>query len=171
MTLDNGHCSVLSKRISGFLLCAMLFAFCGSAHAQQRGKLPRVGFLSGLSDSAISARLEAFRQGLNDLGYIEGKNIAIEYRWAEGKLDRFPELATELVRLKPDVLVTSGPPATRAAKGTTSTIPIVMAFDSDPVGNGFVATLARPARNITGLSALFPEISGKTVGAFEGNLS
>ena len=107
------------------------------------------------------ARIEAFRQGLRELGYVEGKNIVIEWRYAEGKLDRLPALAAELVRLKVDVIVTAGPTATRAAKEATITIPIVMAQDNDPVGNGFVASLARPGGNITGLSTLAPELSGK----------
>ncbi len=107
------------------------------------------------------ARTEAFRQGLRELGYVEGKNIVIELRSAEGKLDRLPALAAELVRLKVDVIVTGGPTATRAAKEATSTIPIVMAQDTDPVGNGFVASLARPGGNITGLSTFAPELSGK----------
>ena len=133
-----------------------------TAHeAQQPKKVPRIGFLSGVSPSAISARIEAFRQGLRELGYVEGKNIVIEWRYAEGKLDRLPALAAELVRLKVDVIVTGGPPATRSAKQATATIPIVMAFDDDPVGSGFVASLARPGGNITGLSTLSPEISGK----------
>jgi putative ABC transport system substrate-binding protein len=101
------------------------------------------------------------RQGLKELGYIEGKNIVIEYRWAEGKFDRVPELAAELQRLKVDVIVTAGPSATRAAKQVSATTPVVMAFDSDPVGSGFVASLARPGGNITGLSLIAPEISGK----------
>jgi len=109
----------------------------------------------------MSARVEALRQGLRELGYIEGKNIDIEWRFADGKLDRLPALAAELVRLKVDVIVTSAPPATHTAKGATSTIPIVMAQDSDPVGSGFVASLARPGGNITGLATLTPEISGK----------
>src|SRR4029434_5842816 len=104
-----------------------------------------------------AARIEAFPQGLSELGYVEGKNILIESRYAEEKLDRLPALAAELVRLKVDVIVTSGPLPTRATKDATSTIPIVMAQDSDPVGNGFVASLARPGGNITGLSALRPE--------------
>ena len=108
-----------------------------------------------------SARIEAFRQGLRELGYVEGKNIVIEWRCAEGKLDRLPALAAELVRLKVDVIVSAGPTATRAAKEATATIPIVMALDADPVGSGFVASLARPGGNITGLSTLAPEISGK----------
>ena len=104
---------------------------------------------------------KAFRQGLRELGYVEGKNIVIEWRFAEGKRERLAELAAELVRLKVDIIVTGGPTATRPAKEATVTIPIVMAQDTDPVGNGFVASLARPGGNITGLSTLAPEISGK----------
>jgi putative ABC transport system substrate-binding protein len=132
-----------------------------SAEAQQPRKIPRIGYLITSSPSAIAPRMDAFQQGLRELGYVEGKNIVIERRHAEGKLDRLPELAAELVRLNVDVLVTSGPTATRPAKGATSTIPIVMTFDDDPVGSGFVASLARPGGNITGLSTLAPEISGK----------
>ena len=139
----------------------MLFALCVSAEAQQPTKVPRIGYLAAASPSAIAARIEAFRQGLRELGYVEGKNIVIEWRYAEGKLDRLPALAAELVRLKVDVIVTAGPPATRAAKEATATIPIVMTQDTDPVGNGFVASLARPGGNITGLSTLAPELSGK----------
>ena len=119
----------------------------------------------------FDAANEAFRQGLRELGYVEGKNIVIEWRYAEGKLDRLPALAAELVRLKVDVIVTAGRIATRAAKEATDTIPIVMAQDSDPVGNGFVASLARPGGNITGLSTLAPEIKRKTTGASEGDRS
>ena len=108
-----------------------------------------------------AARIEAFRQGLRELGYVEGKNIVIEYRYAEGNLDRLPALAAELVRLKVDVIVTGGGPNTRAAKEATNTIPIVMAQDGDPVANGFVTSLARPGGNITGLSNLAPELMGK----------
>jgi len=107
------------------------------------------------------ARIEAFRQGLRELGYVEGKNIVIEWRSTEGKFERQSELAAELVHLKVDVIVSSGPTMTRAAKEATATIPIVMAQDSDPVENGFVASLARPGGNITGLSVLSPELSGK----------
>jgi putative tryptophan/tyrosine transport system substrate-binding protein len=144
-----------------FTLCAMLFALCVSAQAQQPKKVPRIGLLAAPPASSMSARVEAFRQGLRELGYVEGQNIAIEYRYAEGKPDRYPELAAELVRLKVDVIVSVGPQTTRAAKEATATIPIVMAFDFDPVGNGFVASLARPGGHITGLSTLYPEISGK----------
>ena len=140
--------------------CARCALLC-PAEAQQPTKVPRIGYLAGTSASGQSARIEAFRQGLRELGYVEGKNIVIEYRYAEGKLDRLPALAAELVRLKVDVIVTAGPAATRAAKEATITIPIVMAQDTDPVGNGFVASLARPGGNITGLSTLAPEISGK----------
>jgi putative ABC transport system substrate-binding protein len=109
----------------------------------------------------MSARTEAFRQGLRELGYVEGKNIVIEYRYAEGKLERVPALAAELVHLKVDVIVTAAATPTRAAKGATVTIPIVMTNDNDPVGNGFVASLARPGGNITGMASLSPELSGK----------
>ena len=109
----------------------------------------------------MAARTEAFRQGLRELGYVEGKNISIEYRFAEGKLDRLPALAAELVRLKVDLIITSGPPVTRAAKEATNTIPIVMANEADPVGSGVIVSLARPGGNVTGLSALYPELSGK----------
>src|SRR5207253_11193652 len=139
----------------------IILAAAFTADAQQPKKVPRIGFLSGVFPSSISARVEAFRQGLRELGYVEGKNIVIEWRAAEGKPDRLAALAAELVRLKVDIIVTAGPPLTRAAKEATTTIPIVMAQDPDPVGNGFVASLARPGGNITGLSRLAPELSGK----------
>jgi putative ABC transport system substrate-binding protein len=151
----------MMRKITVLTLCAMLFALCVSAEAQQPGKVSRIGYLITSSPSAIAPRMDAFQQGLRELGYIEGQNIVIERRHAEGKLDRIPELAAELVRLNVDVIVTSGPTATRPAKGATSTIPIVMTFDDDPVGSGFVASLAHPGGNITGLSTLAPEISGK----------
>ena len=142
-------------------LCALLFALCGSASAQQTGKVPRIGFLLAVPASTISSRIAAFRQGLRELGYVEGKNIVIEWRSTEGNPDRLPSLAAELVRLKVDVIVSGGPPPTRFAKQATSTIPIVMGYDDDPVGSGFVASLAHPGGNITGLATLAPEISGK----------
>jgi putative ABC transport system substrate-binding protein len=151
----------MRKNFFCLTLCATLFALCSSAEAQQPTKIPRIGYLIGSSLSTSSARREAFRQGLRELGYVEGKNIVIEWRSAEEKLDRFHALATELVRLKVDIIVTAGPIPTRAAKETTSTVPIVMTQDPDPVGNGFVASLARPGGNITGLSTFRPEISGK----------
>jgi ABC-type uncharacterized transport system substrate-binding protein len=147
--------------LSSILIAVVLLAVGLSAEAQQPTKVPRIGFLSGQSLSTISTRIEAFRQGLRELGYVEGKNIVIELRYAEGKLDRLPALAAELVRLKVDVIVTSGLGSTRPANEATNTIPIVMTQDPDPVGNGFVASLARPGRNITGLSTLSPELSGK----------
>jgi putative ABC transport system substrate-binding protein len=151
----------MRKNIFCLALCAMRFALCVSANAQQPTKIPRIGFLITSSPAVIAPRMNAFRQGLQELGYVEGKNIVIERRHAEGKLDRLPALAAELVRLNVDVIVTSGPTATRPAKEATSAIPIVMTFDDDPVGSGFVTSLARPGGNVTGLSTLAPEISGK----------
>ena len=151
----------MSRKIVCLALCALLFALCVSAEAQQPAKISRIGFLSTTSPANVPTRLEAFRQGLRDLGYVEGKNIVIEYRYAEGNIDRLPTLLDELMRLKVDVIVASGPSPTRAAKKATATIPIVMTWDYDPVGNGYVASLARPGGNITGLSILAPEISGK----------
>jgi putative tryptophan/tyrosine transport system substrate-binding protein len=142
-------------------LCALLFAVGVPADAQQSGKIPRIAYLTVAPLSANIARVEAFRQGLRELGYVEGKNIVIEWRSGEGKLKWESELVAEALDLKVDVIVTSGPTMTRAAKQATATIPIVMTFDSDPVGSGFIASLARPGGNITGLSALTPELSGK----------
>jgi putative tryptophan/tyrosine transport system substrate-binding protein len=132
-----------------------------AARGQQPAKLLRIGYLTAASAAANAGRIEALRQGLRELGYIEGTNIAIEYRYAEGKLDRLPELASELIRLEVAVIVSAGPAVTRTVKRATAAIPIVMAFDSDPVGNGFVAGLAHPGGNVTGLSALSPESSAK----------
>jgi len=132
-----------------------------AAEAQQATKVTPIGYLSFPSLSANAARIEAFRQGLRELSYVEGKNIVIEWRSADGKGDRLPALAAELVRLKVAVIVTSGGAPTRRAKEATSTIPIVMTNDPDPVGDGFVASLARPGGNITGLSTFAPELSGK----------
>ena len=144
------------------ILGALLFAFCLPVEAQQQpGKIPRIGYLVVTSASAMSDRTEAFRQGLRELGYVEGKNIVIESRYGDGKLDRATALAAELVRLKVDVIVTGGTTDARAAKEATSTIPIVMAQDNDPVGNGFVASLARPGGNITGLSSYTTALNGK----------
>ena len=151
----------MSKKIVIWLLATVFLTTVSSAGAQQTAKIPRIGVLYNLSTSTASARIEAFRQGLRELGYVEGKNIVIEWRYAEGKLDRLPALAAERVRLKVDVIVTSASGETRAAKEATSTFPIVMTNDSDPVANGFVASLARPGGNITGLSTLAPELSGK----------
>jgi ABC-type uncharacterized transport system substrate-binding protein len=151
----------MMTKITVLTVCAMLLVLTIPANAQQPKKVPRIGYLSATSLSAIAGRTEAFRQGLRELGLLEGKNIVIEWRSSEGKADRLPGLAAELVRLKVDIIVSGGPTATRSAKEATSTIPIVMAFDNDPVGSGFIASLARPGGNITGLSTLAPEISGK----------
>ena len=142
-------------------LCALLFAFSVSAEAQQPTKIPRIGFLMTTSSSATLARFEAFRRGLRELGYVEGKSIVIEWRSADGNPERGRALAGELLRLKTDVIVTAGATSTRAAKAATTMIPIVMAQDPDPISSGFVASLAQPGGNITGLSRLAPEISGK----------
>jgi putative ABC transport system substrate-binding protein len=150
-----------NKKVFVLALCPWLFALSVSVHAQQPGKIPRIGLQTDAPVSAVAARIEGFRQGLRELGYIEGKNIIIEWRSAEGKPERRSEIAAELVSLKPDVIVSSGPTVTRVLREATSTIPIVMAQDTDPVGSGFVASLARPGGNITGLSALAPEMSGK----------
>ena len=148
------------------LIIALLASSLGvplASFGQQAAKVARIGFLEASSPSAIAARIEAFRQGLRELGYVEGKNVAIEYRYAEGNFDRLPALAAELVRLNVNVIVTGGPTAIPAAKAATTVIPIVMAFDTDPVGSGFAASLAKPGGNITGLSTLAPELSAKQI--------
>jgi putative ABC transport system substrate-binding protein len=151
----------MKKKVTVFTLSALLSALCSLAAAQQAKKVPRIGFLFATSPSVESTRIDAFRQGLRELGYVEEKNIVIEWRYAEGKLNRLSALAAELARLKVDVIVSGGPTATRSAKEVTSTIPIVMALDNDPVGSGVIASLARPGGNITGLSTLASELSGK----------
>ena len=144
------------------LAITAILAGCGAiAEAQQPAKVPRIGFLAGGSPSSESPRVEAFRQGLRDLRYIEGKNILVEYRYAEGKLDRVPGLVAEFVQLKVDVLVSGNFGAIRAAKQATKTIPIVMVTTQDPVAVGLVDSLARPGGNITGLTRLTRELSGK----------
>jgi putative ABC transport system substrate-binding protein len=147
--------------VSGFTLCALLLAWCTSLEAQQPKKPPRVGFLIASVTSSQESRLEAFKRGLREFGYIDGQNIFIELRSGEGKPDRLNAAATELVHLKMDVIVTGGPTSTAAAKAATSTIPIVTTLEGDPVGDGLVASLARPAGNITGLSSLSADLSGK----------
>jgi putative tryptophan/tyrosine transport system substrate-binding protein len=149
----------MKKAFVGFTLCALLFALCVPVWAQQPTKMAKIGFLTGGGHD--SARNDAFRQGLRELGYVEGKNIVIEWRASERKPGGLAALATELVRLKVDVIVVTGLGDLRAAKDSTATIPIVMVVDSDPVRSGFVASLARPGGNITGLSTLAPELNGK----------
>ncbi|HEY3305383.1 MAG TPA: ABC transporter substrate-binding protein [Candidatus Binatia bacterium] len=143
------------------VLCAMLFALRFSAEAQQPKKVPRIGFLSPSFSSDPLLNIQAFRQGLRDLGYLEGQNIIIEYRFAEEKIDRLPQLAAELVRLNPDVIVTSTTPGVLAAIKATTTIPIVVGAAGDLVQRGVVASLARPGGNITGLIFISRELDGK----------
>jgi putative tryptophan/tyrosine transport system substrate-binding protein len=151
----------MKQRIFGFAFTALLLTLSLPAQAQQPKNVPRIGVLVGGSASSDSARIDALRQGLHELGYVEGKNIVIEYRYAEAKVDRLSGFAAELVRTKVDLIVTAGPAATGAAKEATNTIPVVMAQVNDPIGAGFVANLARPGGNITGLSVMAPELSGK----------
>ena len=147
--------------VLSILFVVILLAVAVIAEAQQPKKGSRIGYVAGASRSTISTRIEAFRQGMRELGYVEDKNIVIEWRFGEGKQDRLPALVAELVRLKVDIIVTGGPISTRRAKEATVSIPIVMAQDTDPVGSGFAVSLARPGGNITGLSTISPEISGK----------
>ena len=153
--------SLITPRAS-VLFAARLVLF-GSVEAQQIKKVSRIGVLFASWPSPRSARIEAFRHGLRELGYVEGKDILIEYRYGEGKPERLPGLAAQLVAMKVDVIVTGGSSPTQAAKDATANIPIVMTQDIDPVGNGFVASLARPGGNITGLSNFAPELSGKRI--------
>jgi putative ABC transport system substrate-binding protein len=131
------------------------------AQAQQPKKVPHIGYVDAGSPASTGHRAQAFVQGLKGLGYVEGQNIVIEYRWAEGKLERLPAFVEELVRLRADVIVSSATPAIRIAKEKTGTIPIVMAGVTDPVGSGFAASLARPGGNITGLTHMAPDLTGK----------
>src|SRR6266511_1235778 len=151
----------MNEKIFVLALGTILLVLSLPAEAQQPVKVPRIGWLTGSPLSGNPERREPFRQGLRELGYMEGKNIVIEWRAADGKRDRYPELLAELLRLKVDVIVCDSAGSTRHAKEATSTIPIVMTNDGDPVGNRFIASLARPGGNITGLSTLSPEISGK----------
>jgi putative ABC transport system substrate-binding protein len=151
----------MTVKIFRLTLCAILFALSFPAEAQQPARIHRIGILSPVSGSVFPARVEAFRQRLRELGYVEGKNIVIEYRYADGKPERLPDLAAELVRLKVDVIVTTGVQPVLAAKKASATIPIVFAASSDPVGAGLVSSLARPSGNITGLSLMAPDLGGK----------
>jgi ABC-type uncharacterized transport system substrate-binding protein len=158
--VDRGKEKYMKKKITVVILCAMVFVLWVPVSAQQLTKVARIGYLVGPS-TASSARYEAFRQGLRELGYVEGKNIVIEWRSSEGNRDRQRALVAELVRLKVDVIVAVGAGDIRIAKEANLTIPIVMIQGGDPVGSGFVASLARPGGNITGLATLRPELSGK----------
>jgi putative tryptophan/tyrosine transport system substrate-binding protein len=145
----------MKRRITVFALCAMLYALCGSVDAQQTGKIFRIGFLDPSNASSIAVFLEAFRQELGKLGWIEGKNVVIEFRFAEQTPERLRELAADLVHLKVDVIVVTSVGPALAAKNATTTNPIVMVHVGDPVGVGLVASLARPGGNITGLSSFY----------------
>jgi putative tryptophan/tyrosine transport system substrate-binding protein len=146
---------------SRFLVVLILFTLSIPAEAQQPKKVPRLGYLAFATPDAQSARTEALRQGLRDIGYVEGKNITIEYRYAEGNLDRLADLAADLVRLKVDVIVVQNNTVARAVAGATKTIPIVMADGADPVAVGLVASLAHPGGNVTGLTNLTTDLSLK----------
>jgi putative ABC transport system substrate-binding protein len=149
----------MKKKCSWVMLGAVLFALSFPAHAQQPAKVSRIGVLNATSAASMASRMELFRQGLSDLGYIEGQNIVVEYRWADGKLNRLPEFAAELVRLNVAIIVAGGGQSIRAAKNATKTIPIVMTQVVDPME--FVASLAKPGGNIMGLSAQQAELGGK----------
>jgi putative ABC transport system substrate-binding protein len=153
----------MKKKITVLTLSAMLFALCFSAQAQQPKKIPRIGYLSNTDPAGEATRSEAIRVALRERGYIEGQNIAIEYRYTEGKRDRAPELAAELVRLKVDIIVVAGGASwILAAKNATKTIPIVMTgAGADPVKEGFIESLARPGGNVTGITNLIRELGGK----------
>jgi ABC-type uncharacterized transport system substrate-binding protein len=158
----------MGKKAIIVLLASLALASFHPAEAQQTNRVPRIGWLvTGVPSSSSSLSLEAFRQGLRDLGYIEGKNIQIESRYAEGKLDRLPSLVAELVQSKVDVLISGTLVAIRAAKQATNTIPIVMVLSVDPVATGLVDSLARPGGNITGLTNLARDLSGKRLELFK----
>ena len=153
---------IQNRKWAGIFAVIVALTVCGGrAEAQQTGKIFRIGFLDGSTASGNAGLVEVFRQELNKLGWIEGKNITIEYRFAEQKSERMPELAADLVRLKVDLIVVTGRPEALAAKKATTTVPIVMASVGDPVGAGLVASLARPGGNVTGLSSLAPELNSK----------
>ena len=152
----------MNRKLCGLLLGTVILATLSSSHAQQPAKLPRIGYLSPTGNAnAPGPDIEAFRQGLRELGYVEGKNIAVDYRYIEGKTDRMLNLVGELVQLKVNVLVLLSTPSIRAAKQTTKTIPVVMITTQDPVASGFIDSLARPGANITGVTTLQRELSGK----------
>jgi ABC-type uncharacterized transport system substrate-binding protein len=152
----------MNKKIYWLALVALFLALSLRAEAQQPGKIPRIGYVTA-GGSPNDRGFMAFREGLRNLGYIEGKNVVIEFRSAEAKLDRIPSLVAELVQLKVDVLVSSSQPGTRAAKQATKTIPIVMVASFDPVATGIIGSLARPGGNITGVAGLMRELGGKRV--------
>ena len=151
----------MKKKIVVSLVVVLMLASFHPANAQQSAKVPRIGFL-GNSTADLEANLVGpFREGLRDLGYVEGRNILIEYRWAEGKYERFPALLAELIALKVEVIVTAGTPASLAVKKATASIPLVMIAVGDPIGTGLIASLARPGGNITGLTSIAADLEGK----------
>ena len=152
MKIVSSQWSIVGKSVFCCALCALLFAFCSSAWAQQSSKIPRLGYLSYGSVEIDKSLLAALQQGLRELGYLEGKNILIEQRYAKGQSDKLPELVAEFVRVKADVIVVTGDPAAHAAKKATRAIPIVIVTSPDPVGTGLIASLAHPGGNVTGLS-------------------
>jgi putative ABC transport system substrate-binding protein len=162
---DKPFATLLSARsvsmVTFLALCSLLLAPCSTVEAQQPGKVFRIGFMDSSTASGMAVLVDAFRQEMRKLGWGEGKNFTIEYRFAEQKLERLPELAAELVRLKVDLIVVAGNAAPLAAKKATTTIPIVMTNTADPVGAGLVASLARPGGNVTGNSGLAPELNTK----------
>ena len=153
--------------VSSILVAVVLLAAGVIAHAQQPSKVLRIGYITLSSLAANSARRDAFLEGLHKLGYIEGQNVIIEYRYADSRADRLPELAAELVRLKVDIIVAGGTQVNLVAKKATSTIPIVMLNSDDPLGSGLVESLARPGGNVTGLSTISQELSGKRLELFK----
>ncbi len=161
-TCPESYRRIENRKWVGLFAIVLALTVCGArAEAQQKGKVPRVGFL-GNSTAALEANLIGpFREGLHDLGYVEGKNIVIEWRWAEGKYERFPALIAELIASKVELIVTAGTPATIALKQATTTLPLVMIAVGDPVGSGLIASLAHPGGNLTGLTSISPELDGK----------
>ena len=159
--MDRDREKNMKRKITVLTLCAMLLALCGFADAQQTGKIFRIGYLDSGTAAGSAVLVKVFLQELGKLGWIEGKSFTIEYRFAEQKNERIPELAADLVRLKVDLIVTAGTPLALAAKSATTTIPIVMATTGDPVGAGLVASLARPGGNVTGLASLAVELNTK----------
>ena len=154
----------MKKKLLGLVVLTVIFAFVQFVDAQQPGKMARLGFLTAFGRAGSAHLTEGFLQGLRDLGYVEGKNIAVEYRFADGKFEQLPELAADLVRVKVDVIVAVVTQPSLAAKAATATIPVVMVAVSDPVGSGLVASLARPGGNLTGTSTMTAETAGKPLG-------
>src|SRR5262249_43435775 len=156
----SGLCRLRSRALFGLIFLLAIAPAGPPIHAQQTSRIPKVGYLAS-ANQAVAHLMAAFRQELRELGYVEGKTVLLEARFSERAADRFPQLAREMVALKPDVIVATNDTAIAAVRRETQTIPIVMAFSSDPAGAGFVASLRRPGGNVTGLSTLSPEISGK----------